>query len=166
MPCRRFRIREGENVGRSASWQLQPSWFWQGLPLFTFFISAIPAVRPLPSVNGQKITLEQFNNELAKEQSPLKEMFREDFPGQFMEGMVLRILLLQEAKKQGLSAPVKTYKDNEAAKDALSPEDSLINELVKKRFSTPVTITQDEIKAFYTIYKTKWKGDPLNRWPQ
>ena len=90
----------------------------------------------------------------------MREMFREE-PSQFLEGMVLRTLMLQEAKKQGLSVPAKTYKDKETAKDAMSPEDSLIAELIKQKFSTPLTITQDEIKAFYVMYKDRMDGKSL-----
>ena len=131
-----------------------------GAAAFYFLYLGHPSRQALASVNGQKITLEQFNNELAKVDNPLREMFRED-PGQFLEGMVVRILMLQAAKKEGLSAPIKTYKDKEVPKDAMSPEDSLIAELVKKRFSTPVTITQDEIKAFYAMYKDQLEGKPI-----
>ena len=131
-----------------------------GAAAFYFLYLGHPSRQALASVNGQKITLEQFNNELAKVDSPLREMFREE-PSQFLEGMVLRTLMLQEAKKQGLSAPVKTYKDKEAAKDAMPQEDSLIAELIKQRFSAPLTITQEEIKAFYAVYKDQMGGKPL-----
>jgi len=131
-----------------------------GAIAFYFFYLGHPSWQALASVNGQKVTLEQFNAELAKVENPLREMFREE-PGQFLEGMVLRSLMLQEAKKEGLSAPVKTYKDKETPKDAISPEDSLIAELIKKRFSAPPTITQEEIKAFYAMYKDRMDGKPL-----
>jgi thioredoxin 1 len=131
-----------------------------GAAAFYFLYLGHPSRQALASVNGQKITLEQFNKELAKVDNPLREMFREE-PSQFLEGMVLRTLMLQEAKKQGLSVPAKTYKDKEAAKDAVSPEDSLIAELIKQRFSAPLTITQDEIKAFYAMYKDRMDGKPL-----
>ena len=131
-----------------------------GAAAFYFLYLGHPSRQALASVNGQKVTLEQFNAELAKVESPLREMFREE-PGQFLEGMVLRVLMLQEAKKQGLSAPARTYKDKEAAKNAMSPEDSLIAELMKKRFSAPPTITQEEIKAFYAMYKDRMDGKPL-----
>jgi thioredoxin 1 len=129
-----------------------------GVAAFYFLYLGHPSRQFLASVNGEKISLEQFNNELSKVDSPMREMLKEE-PTQFLEGMVLRTLVIQEAKKQGLSAPVRTYK--EAGKDAKSQEDFLIAELMKKRFSAPPAITQEEIKAFYTMYKDRMDGKPL-----
>ena len=131
-----------------------------GAAVFYFLYLGHPSRQALASVNGQKITLEQFNNALAKEGSPLKDIFMEN-PGQFIEMLILRTLMVQEAKKEGISAPVKTFKDKEEAKDAVSPEESLIRELIKKRSSSPLPITQEEIKAFYAMYKDQMGGKPL-----
>jgi hypothetical protein len=70
--------------------------------LFYFLYLESPSRQVLAQVNGEKITLEQFNKELEKLQSPFKEMAKED-PQSFLENIVVQRLLLQEAKKQGLT---------------------------------------------------------------
>ena len=78
--------------------------------LFYFLYLGNPSQKALAHVNGEKITLEQFNKELAKIQEPMQTMYKEE-PEKLLEGMIVRILLIQEAKKQGITPPVKTYKD-------------------------------------------------------
>jgi thioredoxin 1 len=131
-----------------------------GALLFYFFYFGTPSRQVLAQVNGEKITVEEFSKEIAKIENPLGQMYREE-PSQFLEGMIIKTLLLQEAKKQGISPPAKTYKDTE--KDALSPEESLISELMKKKFSTPPTVTKEEIKNFYTMFKTQMGGKSLEQ---
>jgi thioredoxin 1 len=128
--------------------------------LFYFFYLANPSRQILAQVNGERITVEQFNQEVSKLENPLREMYREQ-PQQFLEGMIIKRLLLQEAKKQNLSAPARTYKDT--AKDSVSPEDALITELMKKKFSSQPNITQEEIKTFYSLFKDQMKGKSLEQ---
>ena len=128
--------------------------------LFYFLYLENPSHQILAQVNGEKITLEQFNKELEKVESPFKEMSKED-PQPFLENIVVQRLLLQEAKKQGLTAPVKTYKDT--AKDSKSPEDALIEDLLKKKFSAQPTVTQEEIKTVYSQLKDRLGGKSLEQ---
>jgi len=130
-----------------------------GVLLFYFFYLQNPGWQVLAQVNGEKITLGQFNRELEKAESPLKEMLREN-PQQLLEGIIMNRVFLQEAKKQGLTPPIKTYKDTD--KDALSPEEALIGELIKKKFSTPPTVTKEEIKLYYSLLKDRLGGKPLD----
>ncbi len=103
--------------------------------------------------------MDQFNKELAKVDPPLiREMFREE-PNNLLERMIVKTLLLQEAKKQGVSAPVKTYKD--AAKNPLPPEESVIVEYLGKKFSSPPEVTREEVEGFYKMYKDRMEGKPL-----
>ncbi len=127
--------------------------------LFYFFYLQNPSRKILAQVNDEKITLEQFNKEIAKAEPPLiRDMFREE-PNHLLERMIMRVLLLQEAKKQGVSAPVKTYKD--AAKDSLAPDDSMITEFIGKKFSSPPEVKREEVERFYKMYKDKMGGKPL-----
>jgi thioredoxin 1 len=128
--------------------------------LFYFLYLGNPSRKALAHVNGEKITLEQFNKELAKIQEPMQTMYREE-PEKLLEGMIVRILLIQEAKKQGVPPPVKTYKDGD--KDALSPEEAMITELMKKKFSQPPEVTKDEIEAFYAMFKGQMGGEKLEK---
>jgi thioredoxin 1 len=131
-----------------------------GASLFYFFYLGSPSRQALAQVNTEKITVEQFNNELSKVETPLREMYKEE-PSQFLEGLIVKTLLLQEAKKQGISPPVKTFKDTE--KETLSPDEILITELVKKKFSSPPTVTREEIKAFYNLFKDRMGGKSLDQ---
>jgi len=131
-----------------------------GVFLFYFLYLGSPSRQILAQVNGEKITVEEFNNEVSKVEDPLRQMLKEE-PQPFLEEMIVKKLLLQEAKREGISPPVKTYKDKE--KDALSLEDFLIAELMKKKLSTPPTVTKDEIKTFYSMFKGQLGGKPLEQ---
>jgi thioredoxin 1 len=129
-----------------------------GASLFYFLYLGHPSRQPLAGVNGEKITVEEFNREIEKLEEPLREMNREE-PQNLLEGMIIQKLLLQTAKKEGISAPAKTYKD--AAKDATPVEETLIMELMKKKFSDPPQVTQEEIQTFYSVLKDQIGGKPL-----
>jgi thioredoxin 1 len=130
-----------------------------GAILFYFFYLENPSRQVLARVNDEKITVDQFNKELAKVEPPLiREMLREE-PNNLLERMIVRTLLLNEAKKQGLSAPVKTYKD--AAQNPLSPDESIIIEFIGKKFSSPPEIKREEVEGFYKMYKDQMQGKPL-----
>jgi len=128
--------------------------------LFYFLYLGNPSRQTLAQVNDENITVEQFNKEMVKMEDPLREMFQEE-PLQFLEGMIVKRLLLQEAKKQGLSAPVKTFKDT--AKDSLSPEEALVIAFMEKKFSSPPEVTHKEIEEFYSMFKDRMGGKPLNQ---
>jgi thioredoxin 1 len=128
--------------------------------LLYFFYFQSPSRQVLAQVNGEKITVEEFKQELSKVEDPLGQMYKEE-PQPFLEEIIVKKLLLQEAKREAISPPVRTYKDKE--KDALSPEEFLISELMKKKFSTPPTVTKEEIKNFYAMFKTQMGGKTLDQ---
>jgi thioredoxin 1 len=126
---------------------------------YYFFYLQNPSRQVLAKVNDEKITVEQFNQELAKVDPPLiRDMFREE-PNNLLERIVVRMILLQEAKKQGISAPTRTYKDTE--KNPLPPEESIIVEFIGKKFSSPPEVKPEEVQAFYKLYKDRMGGKPL-----
>lgn len=131
-----------------------------GIFLFYFFYLGNPSRQVLAQVNDEKITVEEFLKEIVKLESPFREMNQEE-PKEFLESLILKKILIQEAKKQGLSLPVKTYKDT--AKDSKSPEEILVTEFLKKKFPSPPTVTKEEIKAVYSVYKDKLEGKPLEQ---
>lgn len=126
--------------------------------LLYFFYFQSPSRQVLAQVNGENITVAEFKEEVSKVEDPLGQIYREE-PQPFLEEIIVKRLLLQEARRENISLPVKTYKDNE--KDALSPEEFLISELMKKKFSTPPTVTKEEIKNFYAMFKTQMDGKTL-----
>ena len=131
-----------------------------GALLFYFLYLGNPSHSVLANVNGEKITLEQYNKELAKMQEPLQTMYKEE-PEKVIEGIIVKVLLIQEAKKQGIKPPVKTYKD--AGKDDLSPEDAVVAELMKTKFSKPPEVSKEEIAAFYEVFKGQMGGEKLEK---
>jgi len=114
----------------------------------------------LAQVNGETITVEEFNKEVEKVDLPLRDLLREE-PLQYLEGLITKRIVLQEAKKQGIAPPPKTYKDTD--KNPSSPDDYLIAELMKKQFSSPPVVTQQEIQAFYSMFKDRMEGKPLDQ---
>lgn len=126
--------------------------------LFYFLYFGNPSRQILAKVNDEKISVEQFNREVSKLEDPLREMLQED-PIQFVEGMITKRLLIQEAIKQGFSAPVKTFKDT--TKDPRSIEESLITALIEKKFSSPPEVTLKEIEGFYSLFKGQMSGKTL-----
>lgn len=129
-----------------------------GAFLFYFFYLENPGRQVLARVNDEKITVERFNKEIAKVENPIQDIYRED-PDKFLEGIIIKTLLLQEARKQGASAPVKTFKD--AAKVSLSLEETIINEFVEKKFSSLSEVTPEEIERFYKMYRDRMQGKSL-----
>jgi thioredoxin 1 len=123
-----------------------------GALLFYSLYLGNPSRQSLATVNGEKVTREQFDKELTKIQEPLQTMYREE-PEKLLEGIVMKALLLQEAKKQGITPPAKTYKDS--GKDSLPPDEAMIGELMKKKFSTPPEVTKEEIQTFYSMFKAQ-----------
>jgi thioredoxin 1 len=130
-----------------------------GAFLFYFFYLQNPSRLVLAKVNDERITVQQFNKEIGKVNPPLiRDMFREE-PDKLLDRMVVKTLLLQEAKKQGVSAPAQTYKD--AAKTPLSPDESMIVEFIGKKFSSPPEVKREEVEGFYKTYKDRMDGKPL-----
>ena len=123
-----------------------------------FFYLNTPRRQALAEVNSEKITLEEFERELAKVDNPMRDMYREE-PEKFLEMMIVQRLLLQEAKKANPTPPIKTYKDN--VKDSKSSEESLIEDFMKKKFASPPSVSQEEIEAFYGVFKDRIGGKPL-----
>ena len=131
-----------------------------GAALFYFLYLENPSRQALASVNGENITVEQFYKEVEKVARPEQDMYREE-PQKFLEGMVLRLLILQEAKKQGITVPPKTYKD--ADKETLSPDEALVAEFMKNRFSTPPDVKREEIEEFYKVFRDRMEGKKLEQ---
>jgi thioredoxin 1 len=128
--------------------------------LFYFFTLGSPSRQVLAQVNTEKITVEEFNRELEKVELPVRDMLREE-PLQYLEGLIMKRIVLQEAKKQGIAPPPKTYKD--ADKNPSSPDDYLIAELMKRQFPSPPVVTQQEIQTFYSMFKDRMEGKPLDQ---
>jgi thioredoxin 1 len=122
-----------------------------GAVLFYFFNFSKGSGQALATVNGEMITVDRFLQEVEKIQEPTRGMFNQD-PAKFLEMLIMKALVLQEAKKQG-SQPDKEDKGEEA----------LIQEFLEKKFSSPPAVSKEEIAAFYEIYKDRLEGKTLEQ---
>ena len=129
-----------------------------GASLFYLFYLEGSGGRVLATVNGENITVEQFNKEIAKIKEPNRGIIEEN-PAKFLEGLIIRRLLLQEAKKQGL-LPAKEEKGQEVSG---SSEGAVIKEFLEKRLSSVPAVSQQEVEMFYEVYKDRMEGRPLEQ---
>ncbi len=126
-----------------------------GASLFYLFYLGGNGGQVLATVNGEKITVDHFNQEIAKIEEPIKGIIKED-PVKFIEGMIMRRLVLQEAKKQGTN-------EKKTTENSLSSDEALIKEFLEKRFSSVSPVSLQEVETFYTIYKDRMEGRPLEQ---
>ena len=129
-----------------------------GASLFYLFYPGESGGQVLATVNGEKITVEHFNQEIAKVKEPNRGIIKEN-PAKFLEGMIIRRLVLQEAKKQGL-LPAKEKKGPEGS---VSSEEAVIKEFLEKRLSSAPAVSRQEVETFYEIYKDRMEGRPLEQ---
>jgi peptidyl-prolyl cis-trans isomerase C len=104
--------------------------------------------KALAVINGKEITIGEFD--LRWSQLPefaRKSYARPDGRKKFLEELITRELLLQEAKKRGLDRDRTLVERVERFK-----ERSILDNLMKEEVDARVTVTQEEIKAFYTTH--------------
>lgn len=118
-----------------------------GAAFFAFFVYGGEGRMALAKVNGQTITADQFVQHAEALEEPEKSMFNED-PGKLLEFIIMRTLLLQEAKKDGFQKEGKGEEDQ-------------IREFMEKRFSSPPAVSREEVEAFYGAYKSLMSGVSL-----
>ena len=117
------------------------------------FVAWNPERQKVASINDQKITVAQFGRELAKVPEPYQDMLRED-PKQFLEQLILKEVLLREARRQGL-------KGDPAAKGE-EADIATIQTLLKKEVLEKVKVGQDEIEALYREHREQLGNKPLS----
>ncbi|MDA3787255.1 MAG: thioredoxin domain-containing protein [Desulfobacula sp.] len=129
-----------------------------GASLFYLFYPKVRGGQSLATVNGENITVSDFNQETGNVDEQTRGMIREN-PAEFLEGMIVRTLILQEAKKEGL-LPAREKKDHEGS---ISSENAAIKEFIEKKFSSVPAVNQKEIEAFYEMYKDRMDGKSLEQ---
>ena len=113
-----------------------------------------PERQKIALVNDRIITVAQFSREVGKIPAPYQDMFREE-PKQFLEQLILKEILLQEANRQGVK-PDPAAKGEEA-------EMSLIQNLLKKEVLDKIQVDPEEVEKLYRQHKDKMDGKPLNK---
>ncbi len=126
-----------------------------GVAAYLFTIG--PLGKPaLATVNGEKITVELFQKELAKINPSSQELIRED-PSKLLDLIVNRTLLLQQAKKEGVTASPK----GSASTTPGEPQDqetATIMAYLDKKVAALPPIAPEEIEQIYVAYKGQLAG--------
>jgi thioredoxin 1 len=111
-----------------------------------------PERQGIALVNDRKITVAQFGREIAKVPPPYQDIFKEE-PKQLLDQMILKEVLLQEAKRLGVKKDPAT-KDEEA-------EISIIRGLLKKEVMDKVKVSPEEVEGVYRKHRDQIGKKPL-----
>jgi thioredoxin 1 len=117
------------------------------LKLFTWN----PERQKLAVVNDRLITVAQFGREIAKVPPIYQEVFKEE-PKEFLEQLVLKEVMLQEARRMGLKG--------EGQGEDL--EVSMIQNLLKKEVIDKVQVSPEEVEGVYKQHKDQLGKKPLS----
>jgi peptidyl-prolyl cis-trans isomerase C len=107
----------------------------------------------LATIDGEKITLEEFNKELDRIPANMKMLVLTQSGKQsFLDRYIVKRLLMEEAKKENIE------KDKEF-QDRLADirEQLLIESLLKKKVTTNINPTEEQLKEYYEKNKEKFK---------
>ncbi len=108
------------------------------------FFTWNPERQKLANINGRIITVAQFGRELTTVPSPYQEMLKEE-PKQFLDQLITREILLQEAKRLGVKS------DPSAKGEEI--EVSLMQNLLKQEVMDKITVSKEEVDELYRAHK-------------
>jgi len=122
----------------------------------TYLFTIGPLAEPvLAAVNGEKIPVVRFQEELGRTDPASRDLVKED-PGKLLEVIINRTLLLQQAKKEGTSIPKKGSVTPPAVGGDAETE-TIMTFLDKKMAALP-PVTTEEIDRIYEAYKDQMGG--------
>jgi thioredoxin 1 len=107
----------------------------------------------LATVNGEKITLTGFQQELERIDPSYRDMAREN-PEKLLEIIINRYLLVQQAKKDGITLPSGTKPEAGSEEEAIA----LIEAYFKKMAASLPPVAAAEIDEVYAAYKDQLGG--------
>ena len=122
----------------------------------TYLFTIGPLGKPvLAAVNGEKIPVARFQQELGKIDPAARELVKED-PGKLLDVIVNRTLLLQQAKKEGVAAP----KGGRATLPATGEdaETATIMAYLDKKMAALPPVAPEEVDRIYETYKDQLGG--------
>jgi peptidyl-prolyl cis-trans isomerase C len=107
----------------------------------------------LATIDGEKITIEEFNKELDRIPANMKMLVLTQSGKQsFLDRYIVKRLLMDEAKKENIE------KDKEFQDRLVDiKEQLLIESLLKKKVSTNVNQSEEQLKDYYEKNKDKFK---------
>ena len=108
------------------------------------FFAWNPERQTLAMINDRKITVAQFDRELAKIPPPFQEVFREE-PKQYLEQWITKEIVLQEARRLGVKAdPAAKGEDVDL---------SILQNLLKKEVLDKIQVDPKEVAEVYKQHK-------------
>lgn len=109
----------------------------------------------LATINGDKITIDEFNKELDRIPMNMKMVVAtQSGKKNYLERLIVKRLLLKEAAKENIESD-KEFQDR--LKDI--KEQLLLEALLKKKINTAAQITDEELKRYYEKNKENFKKD-------
>jgi len=120
-----------------------------------FSCSKTDSSKILATVNDEKITIDEFNRELDKIPVNMKMlMATQSEKKSYLEKLIIKKLLLREAKKENIEKD-KEFQDRlNAIKEQL-----IIESLLKKKINLDSQITEEDMKRYYEKNKETFKRD-------
>jgi len=109
----------------------------------------------LAAVNGEKIPVALFQDELGKIDPAARDLVKED-PGKLLDVIINRTLLLQQAKKEGVVAPKGVSAPPPAAGE--EAETAMIMAYLDKKMAALPPVAPEEIDLIYEAYKNQMDG--------
>jgi thioredoxin 1 len=106
-------------------------------------------------VNGQRITVKDFQEELARTPEDMRVVYEQD-PEEVLDHLIGVTLLLQEAKRRGLvdSSDLRDL-DKPSIKEGM-------RRLMEQSIKGVDQVTDKEVQAFYRQYREEMGGKPLS----
>jgi peptidyl-prolyl cis-trans isomerase C len=109
--------------------------------------------KTLATIDGEKITLEEFNKELERIPANMKMLVLTQSGKQsFLDRYIVKRLLMEEAKKENIEKE-KEYQDRLVD----IREQLVIESLLKKKVATNINPSEEELKSYYEKNKEKFK---------
>lgn len=108
-----------------------------------------PERQNIAVINGRRITVAQFQRELARVPAPFQDILKEE-PVQLLEELILREILLQEAKRQGLKS--------NPGQDKTVEDAALIEQLLKKEVLDKIEVSEQEVEEVYRLHQQQFGG--------
>lgn len=109
----------------------------------------------LATIDGDKITLQEFNKELDKIPMNMKMLVAsESGKKNYLDRLVVKKLLLKEAAK----AKIESEKDFQERVNDIK-EQLLIETLLKKKITADTQMSEDDVKKYYEDHKEEFRKD-------
>ena len=151
-------VRQNTKSARESQQPRFPLWFvFMVVISLALLISACGRGRKavIAEVNGQRITVKDFQEELARTPEDMRVVYEQD-PGEVLDHLIGVTLLLQEAKRRG-------FVDSSDLRDLDKPGiKEGMRRLMEQSIKGVDQVTDKEVQAFYRQYRAEMGGKPLS----